>query len=430
MKKLILVLVVLALVGVCGLQIVKIRGRKVARSIDQLQLAEGLPVRVFVTEAQDFKETVAVSGEIAALTNVGVAAVISERIESLHVTTGQKVSKGELLVTLDAGLSKFELEQAEATVGEAEQNLARLQKGNRPEEIAMARADMERSEADLELADIELQRQDKLFAEEASSLQALQRIRAIYNTAKARKARAQANYEMIKQGARIEDIKAAESRLAMARALLGQAQNNYDDHFLRAPGAGVVSRNMFEVGDVVDKNVWVFRVVDVSRVYLDVDVSELYVTRTAIGMAVDVTVDVFGDRIFPGEIAEINPIANRADRSFATRVIIDNKDGVLKPGMFGRAHIVLDEAADVIALPSDAIYSDESGKYVLVVDGDFIARRKEVTLGRRFENLVGITGGLEAGVKVITLSYNLTAGAKVKVIGGGDEEGKRQERED
>ena len=77
MKKLILIVVLLALAGASILQIAKIRGRKVARSIDQLQLEKGVPVRVFVTQRQDLKETVAISGEIAALVNVSVAPVIS-----------------------------------------------------------------------------------------------------------------------------------------------------------------------------------------------------------------------------------------------------------------------------------------------------------------------------------------------------------------
>lgn len=416
MKKLIIVLlIVAALAAVSAWRIKQIRSRTTAQSIDQIQLQQGLPVRVFLTAPQDLKETVTISGSIAAYQDVAIAPMITERIAQLHVSTGQKVQKGQLLVTLDDAMSKFQLAQAQATVAEAQQILARLVKGARPEEIQIARAGSERSRADLDLAKIELERQKQLHQEKVASLQNLQKAQAIHDTAQAAYDSARANYEMIKQGPRVEDIKAAEARLALAQATLARENKNYEDHFLKAPCAAIVSKNLLEPGDVAEKNIAIFRVVDVSRVYLDVDVSEVYIPMLKVDMATDVTVDVLGDRKFRGVIAEIDPIADKSDRSFATRVLIENTDGALMPGMFARAHFAVAEARNAIVVPVDALRSDENGDYVMVVDDNLIAQRKEIVPGRRFHSFIEVTVGLESGQNIITLSQNVPPGAKVTI---------------
>lgn len=431
MKKWIVLVTIVVLLAALGVwRIGKIRGREVAQSIDQIQLETGVPVRVFVVKRRDLKETVEVSGSIAGWLDVAMAPTITERVEELHVKTGGAVRKGDLLVTLDPVLSKLELEQAEASLAEAEQKLTRLVNGSRPEEIEMARAEVERSEADLALAKSEWERQKQLHEEEVSSVQSLQQAQAGYGRAQAQVASARANYELMKQGPRAEDIEAGKAGVALARAMQGKARKYYDDHFLRAPCDGVVSKNGLEAGDVAEANLAIFRVVDVGRVYLDIDVSELHVPRIEVGMAVEVKVDVLGERVFAGTIAEINPIAREGDRSFGTRIAIDNQDGALRPGMFGRARIITGRIEGGMALPADTVKQDGEQQYVLCVDGSHSegagvqtskAARRDVTVGETFGEMVHVISGIEEGMAIIALSQGIvTPGSRVVIAAGGE----------
>ncbi|MCF7958453.1 MAG: biotin/lipoyl-binding protein, partial [Phycisphaerae bacterium] len=234
----ILGLVVIVLGAAAAYQIHIILTTTPAESIDKIQKKTGIPVSIFETVRGDFKQTISVSGSVKGIVEVRISPTITERIETIHVQTGQKVTRGELLVTLNARASKLKLAYAQAALGASEQQLLRLKNGSRPEDIEMARAQMAEAKANYDLQQIETQRQETLYSEEATTLQAVQQTKAQFDRAESVLKSAQANYNMIKAGPRIEDIKAAEAQRALAKVAVEQAQKHLDDHYLKAPCDG------------------------------------------------------------------------------------------------------------------------------------------------------------------------------------------------
>ena len=113
-KYIIIILILVALIAVGGYRIYKIRHTQQAESIDTIQLKTGVPVRVTEVRRMNLQKKVSVSGSIEPFQAVGIAPKLTERIEQIHVTAGQKVKRGDLLVTLETIDSKLRRAQAQA----------------------------------------------------------------------------------------------------------------------------------------------------------------------------------------------------------------------------------------------------------------------------------------------------------------------------
>jgi len=417
MKKfLILLIPILLLAGLIAYRIHRKVTFKPSESIDKIQVRRGVPVRVARVSRQDVEETVSISGSIEALLEVVIAPIMGERIEEIHVTTGQKVIKGQRLVTLDAAKSKFALAGAKASLAEASERVNKLRSGSRPEEIKAAEARTETAKADYNMCRLEKQRQEQLYKEGATTEKLYQDAENRCNSSRANLAATEAEYELVKKGPRAEDIKIAEAQEELGRVAVQQGKKELDDHYLYAPCDGVVSKRLMEAGDIADKFEEIFRVVDLSKVYLVVDVSELYISRITEGMDVAVMIDALGEKVFAGQIAEINPIANPDDRSYLTKVLIDNSGGLLRPGMFGRAEIVTREIKQALVVPADAIKTQEQQNYMLAVDDKNVVYRVDVTVGGNFGDLREITSSIKEDTAVIVFGQDIVkVGSKVTV---------------
>ena len=425
----ILLIVVLILVAAGGYRIHVKRNTPLAQSIDTIQLEQGLPVRVFQAKRRDLNQTVAISGTIEPLCRVAIAPKVTDRIESIDVTTGQEVKQNQRLVTLDTKTPRLMLAQAAAAVNQAQRQLEKLQSGSRKETIDIAQARRNEAAAMAKLREIEFKRQTGLYSEEATTLRNLQNSEQEHGMAKAAHAAAQADYEMAVKGPRDEDIRIAEADLELAKVVLAQRQQDLDDHYLNAPCSGVITTRLLEPGDIVEINDPIFSVLAIDQVKLVIDASELHLSHIRLNMDVEVTVDALSDHLFAGRIVEINPQANQTDRSFRTKIIIDNKDRLLFPGMFARAHIITERIENALVVPNSAIRTDGTQRYVLTVTQNNgvtntaantstssntvanssrqIARRVDVSVGAIFGEMIQVTEGLSQGDPVITFAQGI-----------------------
>ncbi len=377
MKKWIILVIIIGGLGWATVNRIEIiKSQKPAKSIDEIQKETGIPVSIFETSKNDYEQTVSVSGTIKGMVEVLITPTITERIKTIHVTTGQTVSKGDILVTLDARTSKLNLKQVQKS-------------------LKMNQAQLAEANTNYKLQIIETKRQEKLYKQEATTLQRLQQARA-------------------KRDSSLATLNAAKAQKEVAKVAVEQAQKNLDDHILKAPCNGSVARNILEEGDVVEMNKPIFKLADLSKVYLDLNISELYLPKITKGMTVKVTLDSLPGTTFTGTIDQINPVANTTDRSYLTRILIDNKDNLIRSGMFARATIVTHTIKQAVAIPLDAIRNDGKKDFALLIGDSDKVVRKDITIGKAFGKLQEITEGLQSGEKIITLSQNIQPGDLVK----------------
>lgn len=197
------------------------------------------------------------------------------------------------------------------------------------------------------------------------------------------------------------------------------AQNALKDATVVAPIAGVVAKRHVQGGEKVAPDAPLVTLVDLSDLEMQALVPAIDVPGLSVGMAVELSVDGFGERRFAGRIARINPSTEPGTRSITVYVALRNADAALRSGMFASGRVALAASAPMATLPAAAVRTEAGQSYVWVVDGGKLARRI-VTLGRRDEEtgLVEVKTPLPGDLPVLAARFeNLKEGAPAFVKG-------------
>ena len=265
------------------------------------------------------------------------------RLESLMYEEGARVHQGDLLAELDARPYRDALAAADAAYRRAEAELEKLRRGNRPQEIRRAEAEVNLFAALEKRLAAELKRQKELAASAFASQQELDKILADYDEAVAGLLMAQQTHSLLREGARAEDISAAEASLAAAVADRDQAQTALDDTRLIAPADGIIMSRVLEPGSMVTSQTPVYTLSLPDPVYVRAYAAEPQLGQVAPGTPVQVTTDS-SSQVYQGHIGFVSPKAEftpktvettalRTDLVYRLRIIIPKTDEGLRQGM-------------------------------------------------------------------------------------------------
>jgi len=232
------------------------------------------------------------------------------------------------------------------------------------------------------------------------------------------------------QSATKPDLDSAKAQLdstaasvAAAQAQISEAQTALAYCSLKAPfDAWIVSRNV-DVGSYVGPATNGFTVADTKTVKAVFGVPDTSIDRVKVGQSQIITTDAL-PQAFHGRVTAISPAADPKSRVFSVEVSIANPKNELKSGMI--ASLVLDGASlprAVMTVPLSAVVRDPqraNGFAVLTTEGDGeieSAHLRSVELGDVYGNMIGVSGGLQAGQRVITTGATLIKnGDQVRVI--------------
>jgi cobalt-zinc-cadmium efflux system membrane fusion protein len=170
---------------------------------------------------------------------------------------------------------------------------------------------------------------------------------------------------------------------------------------LNAPIDGVVIERNATIGATVGTDASVFKIIDISRVWVDANVFEKDLARVRVGQGVKLTVTAFPGSTFSGKIIFINSVVDPDSRTVKVRTEVPNSDGRLKPDMFANVEIVTDVKSAAVSVPQSAVMDDGGKKIVFVADGKNYAQR-QVQLGIQSGDRLEIIDGLNAGDRVVT----------------------------
>lgn len=207
------------------------------------------------------------------------------------------------------------------------------------------------------------------------------------------------------------NFRAGENRLKQVRA-------QYENTFVKAPVSGTLDLIRVNKGEFVGAGTPVARVVDLSNLELETDLSENYLKSVKVGDSVEVRIPSLGLKqnekvIFASQF--INP----ENRSFTIKVGLENNSDLIKPNLLAEIRLKDYENPSALVVPSMAVLKDLKGDYVyLVVDegGKPTARKRYVQLGRSFGESVEVSEGLETGLSVIVVGANsVSEGQQVEV---------------
>ena len=191
-------------------------------------------------------------------------------------------------------------------------------------------------------------------------------------------------------------------RVALADLALAEAE--YQKTQIKAPFDGVLGIRKVNVGDYIKEGQSLVNIENISNLYVDFQVPEIWLPRLHIGLPIDVAVDAYGGEIFSAKVIAIDPQVQKSGRSFSLRAILPNDSLRLKPGLFVRISLKLGFRDHVLMVPETAIASMGTDQFVYeVIDNRAI--RKRVTTGIRQSAMVEITKGLSTNATVIIAGH-------------------------
>lgn len=366
--------------------------------------------RVYVEKVKqgDIVRVVKASGEIDPRIKVNISSPIIGKIEKLWVEEGDEVEAGDPFLRLETEALTAIRNQASA-------------------QLAIARSRLRQAEISREDAQLKLRRMERLSKELIASAEQL-------------------------EGASLQEVSArltveqARETVAQAKAALDKAADDLSKATIYAPLSGRVIALNAEEGEVVVSGTMnnpasmIGTIADLSEILAEVDVDETEVAYLELGQPVTLAVDALPDEEFSGEVVEIGSSGSPRPRQpdvifFKVKILLENPDPSLRPGMSARAEIETARNEDVLLAPIQSVVDrppvdkeaaadadeddgaegegtlagdqdkdDEEIQVVFVVEDD-IAHQRPVETGLSDATLAEIVSGLEEGEEVVVGPY-------------------------
>lgn len=230
--------------------------------------------------------------------------------------------------------------------------------------------------------------------------------------------------ELNKQGAVSEKefesmetaLKLAEAEVSAAAAAVATAEKDLRNTTITSPIGGLVANRNVTTGQMVSpQGTTLMTVEDIAAVYVVVNIEQKDLANLKPGLKADIAVDAYGNKQFTGEVAVINPVANKGARVFETKIKVHNPEYMLKPGMFARVKIKTGAVQNALAVPQAAI-TTKQGMYFVFIPEDDQVKRVQVETGQIIDQFVEIKQGLKEGQEVVITNANkLKDQDKIKV---------------
>ncbi len=199
-----------------------------------------------------------------------------------------------------------------------------------------------------------------------------------------------------------------------------------DDHYgssisVTSPIAGVVVERPLSVGQMAEPQDTMFVVMDLTKVWVQVDVYERDLQQVTVGQSVEARVQAWGERAFTGTIEVIGAVIDRRSRTIKVRVVLANPEGALKPGMFAAVKLggTKAEPREGLFIPASAVQRDGDASVVFVPVGDHEFQMREVEFRTQTGDWFEVIHGLAPGEKVVSSgAFLLKSEAKRESFGG------------
>ena len=353
-----------------------------------------VPVRTAVVEQTAIRSLVSTNGKIEPVNNFEAHAPVSTSVRRVFVKEGDSVKQGQLLVVLDDADARAQAARAQTLLKAAQADLNAAERGGNREEMLSLDAQLVKAGTDRDSAQRNLDAMKKLESQGAASAG---EVREAENTLA--RADAQLTFLRKKQTKRYSNAELARfaAQQAEAQAAYDAAEDVLAKSNVRAPFAGIVYSLPAKQGGFVAAGDLLLQVADLRNVMVHAFVDEPDVARLAPGNPIEITWDAVPGRVWRATVTSIpSTVKLHGSRNVGeTTSIVDNKDLKLLPNINVGVTIVVVQHDHVLVVPREAVRTDDSKPYVLLVAGHELQRRNvETSLSNLTQ--VEITSGLAA----------------------------------
>jgi len=358
MKKQICIAVVLTGVLVLCLAVVKYQQISKAMAEGANRKPPATAVTSFRVVEEEWPRTISAVGTLDAVQGAVLSAEDGGQVVSIGFESGSLVQKGQLLLALDSDVEEAELEAASAQ---------------------------------LELAQITLERQQRALKSNAISQ---------------------------------SDIDAALAGMRNAQANVARLKALIERKKIIAPFSGRSGIRQVDIGQTLSAGEHVVSLQAFDRLDIDFSLPQQALGQISLGVEVEVTVDSYPERIFKAQLTAIESRVNAQTRNISIQATMDNPAELLRPGMFVRVKVILPTRDKVLSIPSSSVSFAPYGNSVFLIgavkNADQGLKRsvkmQTVELGRRLGDRVSVSSGLKAGDEVVSSgTFKLAPGVEIIV---------------
>ena len=336
-----------------------------------------------------FSKKVDATGEIFATELIDVGAQVSGQIKKLYVKLGDQVKKGDMIASIDSSTQQNSIDNKEA-------------------QLAIYKAQLESAKVALNIAKTQFDRENALFAKNATSKQEFESAKNTFSSNSAK-------------------IKELEAQIKQTNIELSTAKINLGYTKITAPRDGTVVSVQVEEGQTVNANQTtptIVNIADLSHVKMKMQIAEGDITKIKVGTPVEYSILSEPTKKFQTTVSSIDPgLTTLSDGSYGSsssskssyssssssssavyyyaQSIVDNKDGILRIGMTTQNELLIANVEDAIIAPSIGIKKDENGTFVYVLkDGKPV--KTAVKTGIKDNLDTQIISGINEGDEIIT----------------------------
>jgi len=354
--RIIIIIIALAAIGGIGFAVYS---RMQATALEQQKRKQVVPlVQVKKPTQEDFQQKLTYNGDVIPIQQANIFSRVSGNIEKMYADIGQSVHAGQLLAVVDSTSYAAQMRQSAGLLAQAkaaEQN-----------------------------ADAVYKRSKQLLDQKLISQQDFDNAEAALHT--------------------------AQGQVAAQKAALENAEITLNYCKITAPFSGYIVKRLLDPGVYVVVspvgNSTLYSLQDMDKVKIYIYVQERDVPVVDSIHEATVTLDAYKDKVFHGTVSKTSNSLDLATRTMTLEVDIDNKDHIIKPGMFATVSFVAAVHRNAIVVPVEALQTDDQGQKSLftVVDGK--AKKVNVQTGIQADNQVEVTSGLSASDDVIILGQD------------------------
>ena len=335
-----------------------------------------------------FSKKVDATGEIFATELIDVGAQVSGQIKKLYVKLGNQVKKGDMIASIDSSTQQNSIDNKEA-------------------QLAIYKAQLESAKVALNIAKTQFDRENALFAKNATSKQEFESAKNTFSSNSAK-------------------IKELEAQIKQTNIELSTAKINLGYTKITAPRDGTVVSVQVEEGQTVNANQTtptIVNIADLSHVKMKMQIAEGDITKIKVGTPVEYSILSEPTKKFQTTVSSIDPgLTTLSDGSYGSssssksslsssssssavyyyaQSIVDNKDGILRIGMTTQNELLIANVEGAIIVPSIGIKKDENGTFVYVLkDGKPV--KTAVKTGIKDNLDTQIISGINEGDEIIT----------------------------
>ena len=329
-------------------------------------------VNLVTVERATVPDYVEAVGTVRAIQSAQLASQVMGTITAISVHEGDRVRRGQVLVSIDAAQQHAAYQSASAGLTTSDQVIAA-------------------ADADYALADATMKRYQMLYDKKSVSPQE-------YDEVKAKLAAAQARRD------------AAHAGRTQAEAAVSEASTSVGFTRIRAPFDGVITSKLVDAGTLAAPGVPLLIIDDPSRFRLEVQLDERQIAAAHLGAHVPVQIDALGSQPITGTVVQVVPASDPSSRSFTVKIELPANQA-LRSGLFGRALFPLGQR-QAILVPQNSLLRRGQLDGIYVVGSDGIVGLRYITLGKPSGDGVEVLSGLGNGERIVAQPGERELGGK------------------